>query len=210
MSVPTTPKFLSTPYAAKPGQKGGTLIAEAVCDVEEHRRRLENDGYRPEGCPLCGRFLHVLDQRARKLRDLSGSTTEELICRYRCRPCRAVWQVLPGFIARHLHRTWDTVQTAVTAFSAPERPGSEQQSLMRQASTLHRWRRRLASSALVLTQAFLEVGVAMGEVLKQVGAWCTRAQLVDALVRAGLVGKESRFKVLACWIHRAVPGVRLM
>lgn len=206
MPIPVAPAVLNTPYARKPGQRGGTLIAEAVCDVKEHRRLLESGGYRPEGCPLCARFLHVHDQRARTLREPSGSTTEELICRYRCRPCRAVWQVLPGFIARHLHRSWDIVQAAV---SAPERTAAEQ-GMTCQTSTLRRWRGRLASSALVLMQALLGVGARLGAVLNDVGAWCTRAEAVDALTRAGLLRKECQFKDLACWIHRAVPGVRLM
>lgn len=207
--MPIAPAVLNTPYASKPGQKGGTLIAEAVRDIKQHRRLLESGGYRPEGCPLCDRFLHVLDQRPRQLRDSSGSTTEELICRYRCRPCHAVWQVLPGFIARHLQSSWDVVQTAVANLSAPEHTASEQ-GVMHQTSTLRRWRGRLASSALVLMQALVEVGAMAGAVLKEVGAWCTRAELIDALARAGLLRRECEFKDLACWIHRTAPGVRLM
>lgn len=209
MPIPVALAVLNTPYATKPGQRGGTLIAEAVCDAKEHRRLLESGGYRPDGCPLCDRFLHVLDQRSRTLRDPSGSTTEELICRFRCRPCRAVWQVLPGFIARHLHTSWDVVQTAVDEFSAPEGTASEQ-GITRQTSTLRRWRGRLASSASVLMQALLGVGAAVEAVLNKVGAWCTRADLVDALAQAGLVREECKFKDLACWIHRTAPGVRLM
>ena len=209
MPIPIAPVVLNTPYATKPGQRGGTLIAEAVYDVKEHRRLLESGGYRPDGCPLCDRFLHVHDQRTRTLRDPSGSTTEELICRYRCRPCRAVWQVLPGFIARHLQRSWDVVQTAVADLNAPERTAAEQ-GMTCQPSTLRRWSGRLASSALVLMQSLLGVGATLGAVLKEVGAWCTRADLVDALARAGLVRKECQFKDLACWIHRIAPGVRLM
>ena len=63
---------LNAPYAAKPGQSGGTIIAESVREVEEHRRLLESGGYRPEGCPRCGRFLHAHGQRTRKLRDFGG------------------------------------------------------------------------------------------------------------------------------------------
>lgn len=209
MPNPVAPAVLTTLYASKSGQKGGTLIAEAVRDVKEHHRLLESGGYRPEGCPLCGRRLHVHDQRTRVLRNLAGSVTEELICRYRCRPCHAVWQVLPGFIARHLHRRWDVVQRAVASLSAPERTASEQ-GTRRQTSTLRRWYARLASSALVLTQALSGVGATLGAVLKDVGAWCTRIELVDALAQTGLVRKESRFNDLACWIHRATPGLRLI
>ena len=65
MPTPAAPAVLCTPDSTKPGQKGETLIAESVCDAKEHRRLLENGGYRPEGCPHCGAFLHVLDKRAR-------------------------------------------------------------------------------------------------------------------------------------------------
>lgn len=208
MPIPAAPVYLTTPYAAKPGQKGGTLIAESVCGIDEHRRLLENDGYRPAGCLLCGRFVHVLDLRPRKLRDQPDSA-EELICRYRCRPCGAVWQVLPGFIARYLHRTWGAVQSAVVAAGALERTGSERR-VTRKAGTLRRWLGRLASSALVLVQALVGAGAHVGSVLKELGAWCTRGELVEALAQAGLVGKESKLQDLACWIHRLVPGLRLM
>jgi len=208
MPIPAAPAYLTTPYAAKREQKGGTLIAESVCEIDEHRQLLDNDGYRPAGCLLCGRFLHVLDLRPRKLRDQPDSA-EELICRYRCRPCRAVWQVLPGFIARHLHRTWDAVQSAVVAAGALERTGSERR-VTRKAATLRRWLGRLASSALVLTQALGEAGAKVDPVLKQLGAWCTRGELVEALAQAGLVETKRKLQDLACWIHRLVPGLRLM
>ena len=209
MPIPAAPAVLSTPYSTQPEQKGGTLIAESVCDVKEHHRLLENGGYRPEGCPRCGRSLHILGRRTRKLRDLSGSTTQEVICRYRCRPCGAVWQVLPAFIARHLHRRWDTVQTAVATAHRPE-PASSPPRVPRQSSTFRRWRGRLASSALVLMQALAAAGAAMGAVLKEVGAWCTRAEMVEVLARAGRVAKGCAYQDLACWIHRVAPGLRLI
>lgn len=207
MPIPAAPAVLCTSDSTKPGQKGGTLIAESVCDAKEHRRLLENDGYRPEGCPHCGGFLHVLGKRVRKLRDLSGSTTQELICRYRCRPCGAVWQVLPGFIARHLHRRWDVVQTAID--TVPPEPTSSRPRGPRQPSTVRRWRARLAASASVLVQALAEVGVALRTLLNEVGARCTRAEMVDVLARMGVVEEGCRYQALAGWIHRIVPGFRL-
>ncbi len=101
------------------------------------------------------------------------------------------------------------VQRAVAGLSAPERTASEQ-GTRRQTSTLRRWCARLASSALVLTQALSGVGATLGAVLNAVGSWCTRIELVDALARAGLVRKQSKFSDLACWIHRAAPGLRLI
>lgn len=208
MPIPAAPPYLTTPYAAKPGQKGGTLLAEEVHDIDEHRRLLESDGYRPEHCPRCGRFLHALDQRPRKLRDQPNSAVE-WICRYRCRPCGAVWQVLPGFIARYLHRTWGAVQSAVVAAGALARTGSEWR-VTRKSSTLRRWLERLGSSARVLVQALVAGGAEVSAVLNQLGAGRTRCEWVEALALANLVEKECKLEDLACWIHRLVPGLRLM
>ena len=147
-----------------------------------------------------------MDLRTRKLRDQPDSA-EELICRYRCRPCKAVWQVLPGFIARYLHRTWGAVQSAVVAAGALERTGSEWR-VTRKPSTLQRWLGRLGSSAVVLTQALAANGVdAVSDIL---GAWCTRAELVEALAGLGLVEERLKLEHVACWIHRLVRGLRLM
>lgn len=208
MPIPAAPLYLTTPYASKPGQKGGTLIAEGVHEICEHRRLLENGSYRPEGCPRCGRFLHAHDQRPRKLRD-QPSSPEEWICRYRCRPCGAVWQVLPGFIARYLHRTWGAVQSAVVAAGALARTGSEWR-VTRKPSTLRRWLGRLSSSARVLVQALVAGGAEVSAVLNQLGAGRTRGEWVEALALANLVEKERKLEDLACWIHRLVPGLRLM
>lgn len=208
MPIPASLVCLTTTYAGKPEQKGGTLIAEAVGGFDEHRRVLENDGYRPEWCPRCHRHLHILDQRGRKLRD-QPDCAEVLICRYRCRPCGAVWQVLPGFIARYLHRTWGAVQSALVAAGALARTGSEWR-VGRKPSTLRRWLGRLDSSALVLVQALAATGSEAGAVLRDLGAWCTRAELVETLAKAALVEKQRKLEGLACWIHRLVPGLRLM
>lgn len=208
MPIPAAPVCLTTAYSAKPGQKGGTLIAEQVRGIEEHRCLLASGGYRPQGCPLCDRFLHVLDLRARKLRDQPDSA-EELICRYRCRPCGAVWQVLPGFIARYLHRTWGAVQSAVVAAGGLERTGCERR-VARKPSTLRRWLGRLGSSARVLTQAMVGAGARVEAVLKDLGALCTRGQWVEALAVAGVVENQRKLEHLACWIHRIAPGLRLL
>lgn len=208
MPIPAAPVCLTTPDSAKPGQRGGTLIAEQVRGIDEHRRLLDSGGYRPEGCPLCDRFLHILDQRPRKLRDQPDSA-EEMICRFRCRPCRAVWQVLPGFIARHLHRTWEAVQSAVVAAGALTRTGSERR-VTRKPATVGRWLRRLAASALVLTQALAGADAPVEAVLRDLGAWSTRGELVEALAAADVVEPQRKLEHLACWIHRIVPGIRLI
>jgi hypothetical protein len=56
---------LDRAYASS--QKGGTLIAEDVLDLETHERRLEDPGgYRPEGCRRCRSRVHVHDLRPRQ------------------------------------------------------------------------------------------------------------------------------------------------
>ena len=206
VAPPAAPVCLTTPYAAKPGQKGWTLLKEGVRDLAEHRRLLSDpDGYRPDHCPRCGGLVHAHDFRSRKLRDQLDSA-EELIRRYLC-PCSAVWQVLPGFLARHLHRTWGAVQSALVAAGTLESTGSEWR-VRRKLSTWKRWLERLDSSALVLTQAFAAADLA--SLLERVGAWCTRGELVQELVWAGKIEPSRQFEQLACWIHRLTPGLRLM
>lgn len=208
MPVPAAPAYLSTPYAAKPGQKGGTLIVEGVNSVQEHRSLLESDGYRPDYCPRCNGRLHILDQRPRKLRDQPNSA-EELIARYRCRPCGAVWQVLPGFIARYLHRTWGAVLSAVVAAGGLARTGSEWR-VRKKATTLRRWLSRLALSAAMLMQVFAATGAQEGPAWRELHAECTRGELVETLAHFDVVLKTRKLEAVACWIHRLVPGVRLM
>ncbi len=81
------------------------------------------------------------------------------------------------------------MQTAVATVHRPE-PASSPPRVPRQSSTLRRWRGRLASSALMLMQALVAAGAAMGTVLKEVGAWCTRAEMVEALTDSGGPGRE--------------------
>lgn len=206
VAPPAAAVCLTTPYASKPGQKGGTLLREGVRDLAEHRRLLSDlDGYRPDHCPRCGGCVfHAHDFRSRKLRDQPDSA-EELIRRYRC-TCSAVWQVLPGFLARHLHRTWGAVRSALVAAGALESTGTEW-SVRRKPSTLRRWMGRLNSSALVLTQVFAAAGLT---IFGRVGAWCTRGELVAELALAGAIEKPRQLEHLACWSHRLSPGLRLM
>jgi hypothetical protein len=65
---PHPPACLERPYPSS--QKGGTLIAEQVRDLEAHLEQVSDpDGYRPARCPHCGHgVLHAHDHRARKLR----------------------------------------------------------------------------------------------------------------------------------------------
>ena len=150
MPEPALPGYLNTPYSAK-GQRGGTLIAEDVWDLEEHRRRVASpDGYRPDGCPACQAFVEGHGCRPRRLRDQPDSATED-IRRYLCTLCGAVWQVLPAFLARHLQRTWGAVQSRMVAAGVLEGSGAEWRVGMK-LTTTRRYMARLMAVASVLVQ----------------------------------------------------------
>jgi hypothetical protein len=210
MLEPALPGYLNTPYDAKPLQRGGTLIAEDVWTIEEHRERvLEPDGYRPEECPGCGRGVHGHGCRCRRLRDQPDSAWEE-IRRYMCPGCKAVWQVLPAFLARHLQRAWGAIQSRLVAGGVLERTGAEWR-VRSIPTTLRRWSLRLAAAAIVLTQALMESGDAeVSSAFTGFGGWCSRAELVEGLAEQGLVAKAHKVGELAAWVHRVTPGVRVM
>ncbi|MBC8444945.1 MAG: hypothetical protein H8D77_02360 [Chloroflexi bacterium] len=210
MTHPALPACLITAYSSKPSQKGGTLIAEDVVDLADHRRRLwDPDAYRPSRCFHCDSdCLHAHDFRARLLRG-DPLSVSELIRRYRCASCRGVWQVLPAVICRHLHRRWEVVQSAVAVEGAGASQGGERRRPVPR-QTVIRWLGRLMMSALMLTQALAGAGAAVVDVIGRVGMDCTRGGLVDALAASGVVQGTRKLEQLAGWIHRLAPGVRLM
>ena len=186
-------------------QKGGTLVVDDVADLEAHRRRLcDPDGYRPCTCPRCARAtLHVHDYRERRLREEPdpAAPAAVTVVRYRCIGCRAVWRILPLFLARLLWRSWPVVEAA-TLGPAPA-PAAPQVPLR----TVQRWRARLATAALLLVELLRDAGrVVLGEV----AAHATREQLVVAYATAYTLPPGRRLARLAAVIHRLAPGVRLM
>lgn len=195
VSPPPPAGCLETPYPSS--QKGGTLIAEDVTDVETHRRRLADpDGYRPDRCHNClFGTLHAHDFRERKPKQ-DPEHQVMWVRRYRCAYCGAVWQVLPGFLARWLHRSWEVVEGAVAGSRSPSQPQVPHR-------TLQRWRERLRCSARRLVSVLASSGEPRWEALAgRVGPDATRAALLAAWQR----GMAS----LAALVHRLVPGVRLM
>ena len=110
MDPPAPALCLTQAYAASPDQRGGTLIAEHVRDLETHRALLADpDEYRPGVCETCGcSRLHAHDYRDRKVDGENVSFR-----RYQCQGCFGVWMVLAGFLARCLHQRWDRAQDAV-------------------------------------------------------------------------------------------------
>lgn len=188
---------LERPYPSS--QKGGTLIAIAVTDLETHERFLSDpDHYRVSECPTCGHDkLHVHDYRQRILRAELGRTVT-LVLRFRCanRDCGAKWQVLPQVIARHLHRSWPVVEAVVTDCPRANRPVVPKRTRLR-------WLGRLRTSARRLVRALARSGLDwLKRLAEAVGVEASRAELVARFGR-GLAA-------LAALVHLLVPGVRLM
>ena len=212
MIIPASSGYLNKPYSAKKNQKGGTLIAEDVLVSEKHRLFVcDPDRYRPALCPTCnGVKMYAHDFRFRATRG-DPSSVEEQVRRYRCpeAKCRAVWMVLPAFLARRLHRSWRTVQAALVKDGALEGTGGERRVAV-PVSTRRRWAARLRSSARVLLQVLSGVGTSIVSVLKRLSVECSRLELVEELSRQGLLEAKHKLAELAVWLHRAVMGVRLM
>lgn len=194
---PHPPRYLERPYASS--QKGGTLIAEDVTDLETHKRRLSDpDGYRPPCCPRCGhRVLHVHEYRPRALRADPDAVATKTV-RHRCAnaDCGARWQTVPRFLARHLWRRWVVVEAATVGRRPHDWPPVPKR-------TRRRWRARLRLGARVLTQVLAASGLpTLEDVAKRVGLTATRLDVVLAL---GLP-----LCAAAALLHRLAPGLRLM
>ncbi len=206
---PAPPSCLMRLYSSKPGQKGGTLIAEDVHDLAAHELRLlDPDGYRPERCPRCGHgVLHAHDHRLRMPRDQPRGSSI-VIRRYACvsGACAACWQILPAFLARHLQRAWETIESA----SLSDTPTAPPPSPPVPWSTTRRYRSRLSSCASALRSAFAAVGAGVDAVLSRLGEAVTRAEFCRALSLGGFLDPARRLASLASYLHRLVPGLRLM
>jgi hypothetical protein len=188
MDPPAPPLCLTRAYSASADQKGGTLIAEDVVDMGNHRKMLADpDAYRPAVCACGCTTLDAHDFRDRKLGGESVSFR-----RYRCRRCLAVWLVLAAFVARCLHQRWDRIEGAVEGkIAVPRR-------------TFGRWLKRLRSSALLLVQLLAEATTLPLDM-----SW-SRGELVQALKGSDTLGTERALALLAAWIHRLRPGLRLI
>lgn len=186
---------------APSSQRGGTRIADDVVDWQEHLRRLESpEGYRPEECLSCGcRRLHG---HGRRCRVLPGDELELIeIRRYRCSGCGAIWQVLPGLLARRLWRRWEVVDDALKRRRRVGRrpvPGR----------TRRRWRAKLRSCGRVVRHI---LGTAQrpeaAATVRRTRLSSTRGELL------GVYAEETKGEALpelAALLHRLAPGVRMM
>lgn len=203
-------------HSRKSKYKGGTLIAEDVGTLEEHRRRLcDPDGYRPESCDCCGHgVLHVHDYPERRPLGLALTAAIRLV-RFICAraTCRATWRVLPAFLARHLWWSWGTIERA-TREAVPAKDESESSSpsdTKPPVQTVRRWLGRLESSA---RQAVVLMGSRGTEVVRAVaettGLADTRRALVDTYQRIIGVGPGHGLGAVAAVLDRLERGIRLM
>jgi hypothetical protein len=189
-------------------QKGGTIIAEDVLDRETHERRIcDPDAYRPSWCPRCGaRTLHVHDYRERVLRAEPDAPIATVV-RHLCVACRAIWQVLPAFIARHLWRTWRVVIHTLTAdVRGAQAPAGRWPPVPRR--TVGRWRARWQRPARALRQILAASGAAAwAAIVSRLEPDATCADLVGAYADAG---GEQPVAAFAGLVYRLQPKVRLM
>jgi len=211
MNLPWFLACLNMTYSAKTKQKGGTIIFDDVHDLEKHRCLLANpDSYRPALCPSC--YSHTLHAHGFRERRLCASADIAIVSirRYLCVTCKAVWQVLPTFIARCLHRTWQVVQSAMVMSGVLGKSGHERRVDVPYI-TRWRWSARLRSSAKVLTQALAAAGAQkIRAVLAALSIECDRAMLIDELVRQNVIDATHKLGQFAHDIHQAVFGLRLM
>jgi hypothetical protein len=132
------------------------------------------------------------------------------VLRYRCAngACRAIWLVLPRFLARRLWRVWETVaeetltpprvvdDEVVARTGVPER-------------TVRRWKGRLFCAALLLVQVLATSGQELLAALaEEVGLTSTRLDLVRGYRQQ--TNSAHPLADLAALLHRLAPGVRLM
>lgn len=204
---PPLPPICLTRSSKSRGHKGGTVIAEDVLDLETHRKRLlDPDDYRSviTSCWSCGTSrLHALCFRERVLRGAVGKAPGvETVRLYRCalKTCGAVFTVLPAIIARQLWRLWNTVEQATAGNLDVPR------------TTRRRWRSRLQSSASPLTQILCAQARSLsGDLFRsKLPGVRNRSALIEAFHSSLRALSVHPFALLAAWIQRLQPGIRLM
>jgi hypothetical protein len=114
--------------------------------------------------------------------------------------CGAVFTVLPAIIARHLWRQWKTVEEVTSGkLDAPR-------------ATARRWLSRLKTDTSQLVQVITaKAGTNIsGNLLRLLSKVTTRASFLEAMKPSGLLNLSHFFALLTSWIHRLMPGIRLM
>lgn len=197
---PASPPPACLVRPAKPDRKGFTLLADGVCCLDAHARRLADpDGYRPSRCPRCAHDkLHVHDYPSRALRGNRDAPSIRVV-RYRCASCDVTFRVLPAFVARHLWRCFHTIeQETIATHPSPSRPPIPER-------TAQRWRARLASQIGPLHEALAhEKHPLANEVLPDQ----PRRELV--LAHAQLHDASPNLMNAAMLVHQIDPKLRLI
>lgn len=178
--------------------KGGTVIAEYVWDRDEHERRLvDPELYRP-ACRWCGRPMQGHGIRERRL--VHEAPID--IRRYRCCPCHAVVQVLPGFVARNLWRTWPTVEAVVV-------PPTRRPPVVVAARTVRRWRERVSQGARRVLHVLSSLRASvLDELVAGLGLDVARRTLLAAF--RPLAGAPGALAALTVLLGKVLPGLRVM
>ncbi len=200
--MPVNAGLPSTPCLDRPSSsRGGTLIATEIEDLQAQQEALaQPDRVRPRGgCPTCGTgCLHVHSRRERKLYGHVGVASVHVLV-FRCARagCRALWRVLPKFLARHLWRAWSTVADALEPEPSPSCTVPPQ--------TRRRWRARLRERAAVLVAVLATRGDdTLARRAAVLGSGALRREVLAAF------GGPHQLPMLAALVHRLVRGVRVM
>jgi hypothetical protein len=189
------------------------MVRGDVKTLEEHERCLDEGRYCPDACgaPGCPGKLQRHQERTRSLKvGVAAAMTILLvvIMTFRCAKCRATWRVLPGFVARCLHREWRVVERVAATAKVPRDRGEPRPRELVPARTRRRWAARLAQAALVPVQVLATSGeVTLRALAQDLGLLAERSEMVERYSAA--FGVTSAFASLAELLHRLTPGIRL-
>lgn len=187
-------------------RRGGTLIATDVVNMAMHTKRVcDADGYRPNRCPHCGHTrMHVHSYRERVLRADPETPTIRLV-RYRCAHCRAIWRMLPMFVARFLWRRWLVVENA-TQDCVP--PGCHPPVPVR---TVQRWISRITAHAKPIIDVIMAYDDMLWNTIKiDLTEGCRRIDVIRAYTQRVKSISGSMLSDLAALLHGMAPGTRLI
>lgn len=140
--------------------------------------------------------MHVHDYRTRKPRGDGDWPPVVTTVRFRCAACRAIWLVLPSFLARHLWRVWTTVGVILGS--------GERRRVSVPWQTRRRWLARADSSGRALRSILAVAGEALGRIASKLEPDPSRAEVVHAL------GGPERLADIAVLFDRLAPAVRVM
>jgi hypothetical protein len=189
------------------------MVRGDVKTLEEHERCLDNDGYRPGCCGArgCTGELQRHQERTRQCRvgvAVALSVLLVAIMIFRCARCGATWRVLPGFLARCLHREWWVVERVAATADVPRKRGEPRPRELAPARTRRRWAARLVQAALVPVQVLATSGdMDLRGLAQALGLQAERGEMVERYSAA--FGAMSAFASLAELLHRLTPGMRL-